>query len=120
MEERSLRVVGTDKTFFNKLTNTLNKLLIPTQIGLNGIRISVKRNALLKAYEIAEEEEDGLIIHGKGIIKGAECKGYGDHRIIMALAVASAAAEGIITIDDEKAAAVTFPTFFTLLENIRK
>ena len=68
----------------------------------------------------AEEEEDGLIIHGKGIIKGAECKGYGDHRIIMALAVASAAAEGIITIDDEKAAAVTFPTFFTLLENIRK
>ena len=58
MEERSLRVVGTDKTFFNKLTNTLNKLLIPTQIGLNGIRISVKRNALLKAYEIAEEEED--------------------------------------------------------------
>ena len=68
----------------------------------------------------AEEEEDGLIIHGKGIIKGAECKGYGDHRIIMALAVASAAAEGIITIDDEKAAAVTFPSFFTLLENIRK
>lgn len=68
----------------------------------------------------AEEEEDGLLIHGKGIIKGAECKGYGDHRIIMALAVASAAAEGIITIDDEKAAAVTFPTFFTLLENIRK
>ena len=58
MEERSLRVVGTDKTFFNKLTNTLNKLLIPTQIGLNGMRISMKRNALLKAFEIAEEEED--------------------------------------------------------------
>ena len=58
MEERSLRVVGTDKTFFNKLTNTLNKLLIPTQIGLNGMRISMKRNALLKAFEMAEEEED--------------------------------------------------------------
>ena len=43
MEERSLRVVGTDKTFFNKLTNTLNKLLIPTQV---------------KAFEMAEEEED--------------------------------------------------------------
>ena len=58
MEERSLRVVGTDKTFFNKLTNTLNKLLIPTQIGLNGMRISMKRNALIKAYEISEDEED--------------------------------------------------------------
>ena len=58
MEERSLRVVGTDKTFFNKLTNTLTKILIPTQIGINGMRISMKRNAVIKAYEIAEEEED--------------------------------------------------------------
>ena len=58
MEERSLRVVGTDKTFFNKLTNTLNKLLIPTQIGINGMRIAMKRNALIKAFEISEEEDD--------------------------------------------------------------
>ena len=56
MEERSLRVVGTDKTFFNKLTNTLTKLLIPTQIGINGMRIGMKRNALIKAYEIAVDE----------------------------------------------------------------
>ncbi len=55
MEERSLRVVGTDKTFFNKLTNTLTKLLIPTQIGINGMRISMKRNALIKAYENSKE-----------------------------------------------------------------
>ena len=60
MEERSLRVVGTDKTFFNKLTNTLTKILIPTQIGINGMRISMKRNALLKAYEISEEDEIDL------------------------------------------------------------
>ena len=59
MEERSLRVVGTDKTFFNKLTNTLTKFLIPTQIGINGMRISMKRNALMKAYQATEEIEDG-------------------------------------------------------------
>ena len=59
MEERSLRVVGTDKTFFNKLTNTLTKFLIPTQIGINGMRISMKRNALIKAYELVENIEDG-------------------------------------------------------------
>lgn len=58
MEEKSLRVVGTDKTFINKLTNTLTKLLIPTQIGINGMRISMKRNALLKAYEAQVEESD--------------------------------------------------------------
>lgn len=58
MEERSLRVVGTDKTFINKLTNTLSKILIPTQIGINGVRISIKRNALLKAYEVATSEKN--------------------------------------------------------------
>ena len=57
MEERSLRLVGTDKTFFNKLTNTLTKLLIPTQIGINGMRISMKRNAVIKAYQSADEDE---------------------------------------------------------------
>ena len=58
MEERSLKVVGTDKTFFNKITNTFAKWLIPTQIGINGMRISLKRTALLKAFEISEEEND--------------------------------------------------------------
>ena len=58
MEEKSLRIVGTDKTFFNKLTNTLTKILIPTQIGINGMRISIKRNALIKAFEIMEQEDD--------------------------------------------------------------
>lgn len=58
MEERSLRVVGTDKTFFNKLTNTLTKFLIPTQISINGMRISMKRNALIKAYEATQNIED--------------------------------------------------------------
>ncbi len=57
MEERSLRVVGTDRTFFNKLTSTLTKLLIPTQIGINGMRISIKRNALMKAFELTKNDE---------------------------------------------------------------
>ena len=56
MEERSLRVVATDKTFFNKLTNTLTKFLIPTQIGFNSLKISMKRNVLIKTYEILNAE----------------------------------------------------------------
>lgn len=50
MEQRSLRVVETNKTFFNKISNTLTKLLVPTRIGLNSMMISIKRNSLLKAY----------------------------------------------------------------------
>ena len=58
MEERSLRITGADKTFINKITNTLTKLLIPTKIGLNGMLISIKRNSLLKAYESYIQEEN--------------------------------------------------------------
>lgn len=51
MEERSLKITGADKAFFNKITNTLTRLLIPTRIGINGMLISMKRNNLIKAYE---------------------------------------------------------------------
>ena len=51
MEQRSLRVVETNKTFFAKITNTISKILIPTRIGINGIMISMKRNSLIKAYQ---------------------------------------------------------------------
>ena len=48
MEEKSLKITGANKTFINKLTNTISKFLIPTKVGINGILISVKRNNLLK------------------------------------------------------------------------
>lgn len=51
MEERSLRITGTNTTFFNKITKTLTKMLIPTKIGINGMLITIKRNSLIKAYE---------------------------------------------------------------------
>ena len=58
MEERSLRITGTDKTFFNKITKTLTKMLIPTKIGINGMLISIKRNTLLKAFETYENSDE--------------------------------------------------------------
>ena len=51
MEERSLKVVDSNKTFFGKLGNTLSKIIIPTKIGINGFVINMKRNNLLKAYD---------------------------------------------------------------------
>ena len=51
MEEKSLKVYDTEKTFFSKITNTLNKILAPGKMGLNGMLISIKRNNVLKNYE---------------------------------------------------------------------
>ena len=58
MEERSLRITGTDTGFFNKLTKTLTRMLIPTRIGINGMLVTMKRNAMLKNYENFTKENE--------------------------------------------------------------
>jgi hypothetical protein len=61
MEQKSLRVLDTNKTFFTKITSTITKMLIPTKVGINSIMISMKRNNLLKAYsnyDLAVEQND--------------------------------------------------------------
>ncbi len=58
MEERSLKVVDSNKTFFGKLGKTLSKIMIPTKIGINGIVINLKRNNMLKAYEANQIQID--------------------------------------------------------------
>ena len=65
MEQRSLKVVETNKTFFTKITSTISKILIPTRIGLNGVMITLKRNSLIKAYNsyknTTEDKEELLL-----------------------------------------------------------
>lgn len=57
IEERSLKVLPSETTFFNKISNTLTKLLIPTKISLNGVMINIKRNSVIKNYENFKEAE---------------------------------------------------------------
>ena len=49
--ERSLKVISNETTFFNKVSSTLTKLLIPTRVGINGIMINMKRSSVLKSFE---------------------------------------------------------------------
>ena len=58
VEEKSLKITGADKTFLNRLSKTINKILIPTKVGINGMLISVKRNNLIKAFENYENKID--------------------------------------------------------------
>ena len=68
MEQRSLRVVDTDKTFFSKIGNTISKMLIPTKVGLNGMLISIKRNNVLKSYEAFIENTKSEVVDKKEVI----------------------------------------------------
>lgn len=58
MEERSLRVLQTDTTFFSKISTTISKILVPTKVGINGMLISIKRSNVLKAYEAINAKKD--------------------------------------------------------------
>lgn len=51
VEERSLKVLSNDTTFFSKVSSTLTKLLTPTKIGINGMMINLKRSSLIKYFE---------------------------------------------------------------------
>ncbi len=83
-------------------------------------RITTMRKNLEKLNVRVKELSDGIEIDGNGKINGALVKGYDDHRIIMAMAIAAINAESKITIDNIDAVSVTFPTFFELLEQLKE
>ena len=81
-------------------------------------RIKTVVNELKKLGADIEETDDGMIIKGKCTLKGAVCESYNDHRIAMSMAVASICAEGESTITNSECVDISFPSFFTLLENL--
>lgn len=65
------------------------------------------------------ETEDKLIIVGTKALHGAyEGDGYGDHRIIMMLAVSSLVTAGTVKIHEASAASKSFPNFFEVLHKL--
>ena len=77
-------------------------------------RIAVMARELPKMGALVEELPDGLVIRGTGHLHGStELESCGDHRIVMALAVAALAAEGESAIRDAECAGVTYPGFFS-------
>lgn len=61
-----------------------------------------------------EEKGDGLIIR-KSELHGAKVGGYGDHRTVMALAIAGLLADGQTEIDTAESINKTFPNFVQLM-----
>ncbi len=83
-------------------------------------RIQVMAEELGKLGAEIEERSDGLIIQGKagqGIppLQGGKVKGHGDHRVVMALAIAALGADKPVEIDSAESVDVTYPGFLSLL-----
>jgi 3-phosphoshikimate 1-carboxyvinyltransferase len=73
----------------------------------------------LKAMGVKiETTPDGFQVPGRQPFHAAEIDSYGDHRIAMAFSVAALAADGPCTIRDAGSAAVSFPAFYDMLQQI--
>jgi 3-phosphoshikimate 1-carboxyvinyltransferase len=65
-----------------------------------------------------EEFAEGLFVPGPQRLHGAEIQTFGDHRIAMAFSIAGLVAEGETLIDDPDCASISYPEFFSVLEQI--
>ena len=63
-------------------------------------------------------KEDLMIIHGGGVVKGADVHSHHDHRIAMACAVAALKADGKTKIEEAGAVRKSYPDFFTDLKSL--
>jgi 3-phosphoshikimate 1-carboxyvinyltransferase len=82
-------------------------------------RVSAMADELGKMGAVVEESRDELVVRGgETDLVGAEVDGRGDHRIVMALAVAGLVAEGTTTVEGAEHVDVSFPGFFDVLAGL--
>jgi 3-phosphoshikimate 1-carboxyvinyltransferase len=81
-------------------------------------RIAVMAQELGRMGARVEELADGLVVQ-ESALHGAEVDGHGDHRVVMALAVAGCCVPGATVVHGAEAAAVTFPEFSECLRGLR-
>lgn len=80
-------------------------------------RIAAMEEVLSTLGVQIETHEDGMTIHGSAEgWRGGKVKSWGDHRIAMSAAVAGLRANTAVKIEDTDCTAISFPTFWELLE----
>ncbi|WP_078553286.1 3-phosphoshikimate 1-carboxyvinyltransferase [Bacillus alkalicellulosilyticus] len=83
-------------------------------------RIDTVVSQLKKLGASIEATDDGMIIHGKTELHGANVSSFGDHRIGMAMAIAGCITKGQVTIENSDAIAVSYPNFFEHLRTLQQ
>jgi 3-phosphoshikimate 1-carboxyvinyltransferase len=81
-------------------------------------RIALVAENLRRMGAEVTEVEDGMDVPGGQTLHGAEIDSGGDHRIAMAFSVAALRAEGESTIHGAESADISFPEFFSLLDQV--
>ncbi len=74
-------------------------------------RIAAISKELGKLGAEVEDMDDGLKIFGTDSLSGGKVRSYGDHRMVMSLAVAGLAADGEVEIEGAESIGVSYPNF---------
>ncbi len=82
-------------------------------------RIRAMTTELKKLGVHIEELEDGVEIKGPCKIKANEVYSYKDHRIAMSLSIAGLLADGETKIVDADSVDISFPEFYSIMENLQ-
>jgi len=78
-------------------------------------RIAAVVDMLCKMGARVEERADGFVVHGGQRLQGTTCDSRGDHRMVMAAAVAGLTAKGETIIEGTDCIKVSYPGFFRTL-----
>lgn len=106
----TLAVIGTQSTGCTRIYNVKHARIKETD------RIHSMVEGLTKMGANVEEGEDHLTIHQSALVGATKLNGYGDHRTVMALALAGLLAQGETTITDAKAINKTFPQYVEMMQ----
>ncbi len=83
-------------------------------------RIATVTEGLTRMGVDVTPTDDGMIIKGGQILRGATIDSHLDHRIAMAFSIAALVADGETQILDSQCVDVSYPAFFTNLEDLQR
>ena len=75
-------------------------------------RLAAMADGLSALGADVRQTPDGLDIRGVRRLRGGEAEGRGDHRVVMALAIAALASDGDVTVTDAESVKKSYPDFF--------
>ncbi len=81
-------------------------------------RITCMKEELEKLGGSIDEMPDGMIIYGVNRLHGGVVNSHNDHRVVMALAMATLRMDGDLVIENAEAITKSFPNFFEVFESL--
>lgn len=89
-------------------------------VSVEGDEMVIEGHTLSQRMLAGTSMESGMTDAAPALLKGGNYTSHHDHRMVMALNVASLGADSPIVIDDEECVAKSFPQFHSLFESVKR